>query len=92
MLSQGKPEDALPQFEKAHGEAPENREFKVHYLNTKAQVIGRLLADAQYEKQLGHFDAATVLFRRVLTLERNNAQANAGLVAVDQGAHELERR
>lgn len=84
MLSQGKPEDALPQFEKAYGEAPENREFKVHYLNTKAQVIGRLLADAQYEKQMGHFDAATALFRRVLTLERNNAQANAGLVAVDQ--------
>lgn len=84
MLNQGNPEAALIQLENASREAPGNREFRVHYLTARGQVIGRLLADAQYDRQVGHFDEAEALFRRVLAIDKNNAQGTAGLVAVEQ--------
>ena len=84
MLEQGNMEEALAQLEKASQEAPGNREFRIHYLNARAQVIGRWLVEAQYERQRGQFDEAAALYRRILKIERDNAQAMAGLVAVVQ--------
>lgn len=77
-------EEALVQLEKASKDAPENREFRIRFLNAQAQLIARLLTDAQYEFQVGHFDAADALFRRVLNIDRNNAQGNAGLLRLAQ--------
>lgn len=84
-LNQGKLEEALAQLERASKEAPDNREFRMHYLNAQAQIVGRLLADAQAAMDAGNPDAADALFRRVLALERGNALATAGLAAVEQG-------
>ena len=55
LVNQGRLEDALSKFEQANREEPENREFRIHYLNTRAQVIGRLLREAQQEKAAGRF-------------------------------------
>lgn len=84
LLEQGRLEEALAYFEAATREAPGNREYRIHYLNAQTRLIGRLLADAQNERQGGRFDEAALLYRRVLTLERNNTQAMAGLAAVVQ--------
>ncbi|HEX6733649.1 MAG TPA: secretin N-terminal domain-containing protein [Azonexus sp.] len=84
LYEQGRLEEALARFEAASREAPNNREYRIYYLNTLARLIARLLADAQYERQGGRFDEAVALYRRVLELEPGNAQATAGLTAVRQ--------
>lgn len=84
LLEQGRLEEALAYFEAASKEAPGNREYRIHYLNAQARLIGHLLADAQYERQRGRFDEAARRYRRVLELERDNTQAQAGLAAVVQ--------
>lgn len=90
MLNRGNPEEALVQLENASREAPRNHEFRVHFLSARGQLIGRLLADAQYERQVGRFDQAEALFRRVLAIDKNNAQGMAGLVAVEQDRRHVQ--
>lgn len=84
LLDRGHPEEALVALEKASQEAPENREYRIHYLNARAQVVARLLLDAQRERQAGHFDEAEALYRRVLRIEPDNEQALAGLPGIEQ--------
>ena len=85
LVNQGRLEDALSKFEQANREEPENREFRIHYLNTRAQVIGRLLREAQQEKAAGRFAESEALYLRVLVYERENGQALAGLAEIQQG-------
>ena len=85
MLAQGRPEEALMPLEKASREAPGNLEYRIHTLNARAQAIGGLLAEAQREKLAGRFSEAEALYRRVLSLERDNELASAGLAEIAQG-------
>lgn len=85
MANQGRLEDALAKLEQANREAPDNREFRIHYLNTRAQLVGSLLTDAQREKSAGRFDESEALYLRVLNLDRDNGQALAGLAEIKQG-------
>jgi general secretion pathway protein D len=85
LINQGKLEDALPKFEQATREQPENREFRIHYLNTRAQIIGSLLVEAQREKSAGRFAEAEALYLRVQKYESANGQAIAGLAEIQQG-------
>lgn len=84
MVNQGRLEDALPALEQATREAPENREYRIHYLNTRAQVIGSLLFEAQREKAYEKFDESEALYQRVLNLERDHVQAIAGMAEIKQ--------
>lgn len=84
LLSEGRPEDALTALEKATKEAPNNLEFKAHYLNARDGVIGRLLANAQAERNAGRLDEAENYFKRVLKIDPGNANARAGLDALEQ--------
>ncbi|MEN9481663.1 MAG: hypothetical protein RLZZ298_3058 [Pseudomonadota bacterium] len=84
MMNQGRLEDALPALEQATREAPGNREYRIHYLNTRAQVVGGLLLEAQREKNSDNFDASEALYQRVLNLERDNVQAVAGMAEIKQ--------
>jgi general secretion pathway protein D len=85
LLNQGRLEDALPKFEQANREEPENREFRIHYMNTRAQIIGNLLTEAQREKAAGRFSESEALYLRALNYERENGQAIAGLAEIRQG-------
>jgi general secretion pathway protein D len=85
LINQGRLEDALSKFEQANREEPENREFRIHYLNTRAQVIGGLLREAQQEKAVGRFAESEALYLRVLKYESANGQAIAGLAEIQQG-------
>lgn len=84
MVNQGHPEDALPALEQATREAPGNREYRIHYLNTRVQVIGNLLVEAQREKSSENFDESEALYLRVLNIDRDNAQALAGMTDLKQ--------
>jgi general secretion pathway protein D len=82
LINQGRLEDALPQLEQATRDAPENREIRIQYLNTRAQLIGGWLTEAQREKGVGKFDESEALYQRVLSLERDNVQALAGMAEI----------
>jgi general secretion pathway protein D len=84
LLSEGRPEDALAALEKATKESPSNLEFKAHYLNARDGVIGRLLANAQAERNAGRLDEAENYYKRVLRIDAGNANARAGIEAIEQ--------
>ena len=84
LANQGQLEDALPKFELASREEPENREFRIHYLNTRAQIIGGLLAGAQREKAAARLAESEVLYLRVFRYEQENGQALVGLAEIKQ--------
>jgi general secretion pathway protein D len=90
MVNQGRLEDALPALEQATREAPDNREYRIHYLNARAQVLGSLLFEAQREKTAEHFAESEALYQRVLNLERDNVQAVAGLAEIRQARRDAE--
>lgn len=85
LAKQGRMEDALSKFEQASQEEPDNREFRIHYLNTRAKIIGGLLTQAQGEKFAGRFAESEALYLRVLKYESANGQAVAGLAEILQG-------
>lgn len=85
MVKQGRLEDALPALEQATREAPDNREFRIHYLNARAQVVDGLLVEAQRKKVSENFNEAEVLYQRVLNLQLDNTQAIAGMADIKQG-------
>ena len=91
MMAQGRPEEALAQLEKASREAPQNREYRIHSLNLRAQVIGGLLAEAQREKYAGRFDASEALYLRALKFDRDNEPALAGLADIKQGRRHAQQ-
>ena len=84
LIADGKSEEGLPKLEQAAKEAPDDLEYRVHYLNAKEKVIARLLAAAQREKAAGRFDETEALYRRVLKIDSNNAQAGTGINALEQ--------
>jgi general secretion pathway protein D len=84
LLGEGRPEEALTKLEQATKEAPGNSEFRLRYLSTRENVINSFLSGAQKELKAGRLDEAAVLYQRVLKTDPGNAQAAAGLGAVDQ--------
>ncbi|MGE5469614.1 MAG: secretin N-terminal domain-containing protein [Bacteroidota bacterium] len=84
LLDQGNTEEGLAQLERASREAPRNREYRIHYLNAQAQFVARRLEEARLAMEVGNLDSAEALYRRVLNIDRDNAQGQAGLAAVEQ--------
>lgn len=84
LMSEGRPEEALAKLDQASKEAPGNLEFKVHFLNARDAVVGRLLGNAQAERNAGRLDEAEALYKRVLRIDSGKVQATAGLAAVEQ--------
>lgn len=82
LINQGRLEEALPQLEQATREAPNHPEFRIHYLNARAQLISGWLAEAQREKTAGKFDQSEALYQRVLSLEADNTQAVVGMAEI----------
>jgi general secretion pathway protein D len=84
LFAAGNVETGLSKLEDAKKAAPNNLEFKIHYLNARDKVIAKLLDDAAREQALGHFDDAEKAFNRILELDRNNSRANIGIAFLTQ--------
>lgn len=84
LFGAGTPEEGLARMAAVSRAAPGDRELRIRYLNARAAVVGRLLAEGHHERQSGRFDAAEALFRRVLAVEAENALASEGLLAVER--------
>lgn len=90
LLSEGRPEDALLALEKATKESPGNLEFKASYLNARDNVIGRLLAGAQSERNAGRLDEAESYYKRALRIDPANTNARTGFDALEQARRHVK--
>lgn len=85
LFALGRQEEALDKLEQATVEAPDNPVYRLAYRNARLRVATRLVAEGQAERAAGRLDAAAALYRRAGELDADNADAAAGLAAVEQG-------
>jgi general secretion pathway protein D len=79
MMSEGRPDEALAELEKAIQEEPRNAAFRQEYLRQRDYAIAQWLVRAESLRSSGQFDAADELYQRVLKYDRGNARAVQGL-------------
>ncbi|HEX8961619.1 MAG TPA: secretin N-terminal domain-containing protein, partial [Rhodocyclaceae bacterium] len=84
LFAQGKQEEGLAKLRQAAREAPDNQVYLIAYRNALSRITGRLLADAQSQKEAGNFDAAEADYRHVLKLDPSNAEATLALALLNQ--------
>lgn len=89
LVAQGRMDDGLIKLKQAMAEAPDNQVFSLSYQNSSQRAINRWLGDAQNARNSGNLDVAEALYLRALQLDPNQAEAKAGLVAIDQGRQHI---
>lgn len=77
-LNKGEWERGLAKLEEAIDKDPQNVVFRADYRQKREQVINRLLTAADTAKATGKNDEAEILYRQVLSIERDNARALSG--------------
>lgn len=83
----GRQEEGLAKLEQASAEAPDNAVFRLAYRNARQRLIQRLLGEAVRERAAGRSETAEALYRRILTLDADNADALAGVASLAQEMH-----
>lgn len=78
------PEEGLARLEAASRAAPNDRELRIRYLDTRAAIVNSLIAEGNRERQAGRPEAAETLYRRALAVDPESTLA-------EQGLQELER-
>lgn len=85
LFASGKQEEGLAKLAQANRESPKDLVIEQSYRNARGRVVGRLIGEAQAQKAAGQLAAAEALYRRSLGIDPDNVEAQAGLVAVEQG-------
>jgi general secretion pathway protein D len=81
-LEQGRYEEAVSKLEEAARADPGNLEFRSAVHSARERAVRQLLAEAVQHERTGRLDPAETAYRRLLTLEPDNARARAGLDAI----------
>jgi general secretion pathway protein D len=82
-LDEGRSDEALAVLQKASRENPENMALRNEYYRMRDVVTAQWLAQAEALRQTARFDAAEVLYRRVLSHDHVNPRATAGLTQIE---------
>jgi general secretion pathway protein D len=82
-LDEGRSDEALAVLQKASRENPENMALRNEYYRMRDVVTAQWLAQAEALRQTARFDAAEVLYRRVLSHDQVNPRATAGLTQIE---------
>lgn len=82
LIEAGKIEEGLAKIEEASKLAPNDNTFRQAYFRQRDLAAQRFLSAAEAARQQGQFDAADENYRRVLTFDKQNARAIAGLSSV----------
>jgi len=85
MMATGRQDEGLAKLAQANREAPDDPVISMSYQNARKRVASRVLGEAQAERNAGHLDSAAALYQRVLQFDASNAEAAAGLSAIEQG-------
>ncbi|HJW01677.1 MAG TPA: secretin N-terminal domain-containing protein [Azospira sp.] len=84
LVAQGRYEEGLAKIKQAMADAPDNEVYSLAYKNSSQRAITRWLGEALNARALGNLEAAEALYLRVLNLDPKQADAQAGLRAVDK--------
>jgi general secretion pathway protein D len=90
-FDKGRGEQALAVLERAAKENPNDQPLRAEYFRLRMLVSAQWLAQADTLRHAGQFEAAEVLYRRVLHYDPANTRAAAGLeqVAADRTHREV---
>jgi len=83
MQQEGRGEEALAALQKAARDNPEERSLRVEYFRMREILVAQWLAQADGLRQMGRFDLAEGLYRRVLAHDEANPRAQAGLTQIE---------
>ncbi|HTO47433.1 MAG TPA: secretin N-terminal domain-containing protein [Burkholderiales bacterium] len=84
LISQGRMEEGLAKLEQAARELPYNAEARNAYVTQREALAGAFLREGDVLRAYGDSDAAEATYRRVLQFDPGNAQAQAGLAAIER--------
>jgi len=79
LLAEGKVEEGLRTLQRAMEENPRNQEYRAYYFRQRDTIIAQWLNRAEEARLANDFDGAEAIFRRALTIDPNNARAQAGI-------------
>jgi general secretion pathway protein D len=85
LMEEGKVEEGLTKLEQAVQAAPEDRNFRSYYFRQREAQVNQFLIRADALRMAGQYDEAESLYRRVLTIDRDNDRGHAGMDAVRAG-------
>ena len=84
LTDKGKIEEGLEKLEQAVKDDPDNAKYRVTLINQRTNVINNLLLAADASLNQNRLDDAEMQYRRVLSMDKDNNRAQAGLNAVAQ--------
>ena len=82
-MQEGRAEDALQMLEKAAGDAPGENVARQEYFQLRLRLTAQWLGQAETLRSVGEFEAAELLYRRVLRYDPTNARARAGVAQIE---------
>lgn len=83
LAAEGRNEEAMAKYQEALQIDPNDVRYKVGYLRAKELTTAAYNQRADREAAGGNAQIAEALYRRVLTIDRGNERASAGLRALD---------
>ncbi len=82
LLERGQIEEGLAKLEEAVKADPRDFKLRTDLINTRSQIIGRLLTTAASERAASRLDEAETIYQRVLKIDPGNERAQAGIDAI----------
>lgn len=91
LLAEGRIEEGLAELQKDMERSPNNHELRNYYFRQRELQLTSLLSQADIARQQGALDDAETIYQRVLTIDRNNQRATAGLSAIAMERHHQDQ-
>ena len=83
LFDAGRGEESLALLEKASRDSPDNRAYRIEYFRQRELLAAQWLAQAESLRLAGQFDAAEILYLRILKQDASNARARLGLAQIE---------
>ena len=82
-IDRGEYEAGVAQLHQALEQDPGNIAYRLDYEARRDGSVQKLIGLADSARGMGHFDTATALYQRVLTLDPSNVRAQRGLTTIE---------
>jgi len=82
-IEEGRGEEALAMLDKASKEEPSSNALRIEYFRQRDLLVAQWLSQAETMRLAGQFDAAEMLYQRVLVYDAVNPRARAGLAQIE---------
>ncbi|MEQ1668962.1 MAG: secretin N-terminal domain-containing protein, partial [Sulfuriferula sp.] len=82
LLKDGRNEAGLAKLAEASKVEPDNLTYRTALIRNREQIINRMLASANSERALAHFDAAQQIYDHILRIDPDSSLAKAGVASL----------